>query len=421
MTHKKDVIVIGAGPAGLSAAYELAKSGLRVAVLETSRFVGGMARSFDLWGHRVDLGPHRFLSEERRVNELWIELLGSNFSLVPRHTRILFEGKCFSYPLEALDLLRQLGIGRGYRSFLSFARQKLSGTSDVGDLEQWLIGHFGEYLYNIFFRPYSEKLWGVPCREIDPDFAGQRIRKLDLFEVVRSMMPLAAVRHRTLATVFGYPHGGAGALYERMADRIRMWHGEVLFEKQVKALEVSDGRVQRIVLENGETYRSEYVVSSMPLTHLLRGISTTPDVLLAPLNRLRFRTTHLVYLRVAGKDLFPDQWIYVQSPEMRIGRITNYDNWGGENRAVPDTVLSAELWSSPGEILHGATDARLIEQTSQELESSGLLGGAPILERKVIRVPKCYPILYRGYKNDLAPIRTFLNRIPNLLVIGRYG
>lgn len=416
-------LVIGAGPAGLTAAAQLVKAGAGVTVFEAGPAVGGMARSMDLWGQRVDLGPHRFFSSDTRVNEIWLEHAGRDYAMVDRLTRIYYRGRFFQYPIKAFDALSRLGVLEAAACTLSYAGERLRPTAPDGSFESWVVGRFGRRLYEIFFRTYSEKLWGIPCSELDADFAAQRIKKLSLFEAIRSaFFGGGGGRHKTLVEQFAYPLRGAGVVYERMADFIRARGGQVALQAPVKAVLVEGGAARGVELEDGRRVEADHVISTMPITLLVERLAGVPGPVLEAARALTFRNTLLVYLNVGATDLFPDQWLYIHAPELKTGRITNFRNWvpslhGGQ----PTSILAMEYWCTEADPIWRATEAELVALAGEELRRTGLLGGAKVLDGKVVRLPRCYPVYRRGYREPLKVVEAHLRSIPHLQVIGRYG
>jgi protoporphyrinogen oxidase len=417
------IAVIGAGPAGITVAYELAKaSKVTVVVYEASQHLGGMARSFDLWGQRVDLGPHRFFSSDARVNRLWLEVIGSDYHIVDRMTRIFYQGKFFFYPLRPFDAFWTLGPIEAARCLLSYAREKVHPTIQDGTFEAWVVSRFGRRLFEIFFKTYSEKLWGIPVAELDADFASQRIRKLSLVEAVINAFAPGSRKHKTLLDQFAFPLQGSGVLYERMTDSVMALGYQVRLETPVKKVAMEDGKVVGLELMDGTRVHYDQVVSSMPLTQLVERMDEAPEEVRKSASQLRFRSTLLVYLRVEAQGLFPDNWIYIHAPELKVGRITNFRNWVPEIcQGQPETILALEYWSYPNEGLSLATDAELIALATDELAQTGLAQGAKVSAGFVVRIPKCYPVYDRGYRNHLQPIEDYLKTVEGLTVIGRPG
>jgi protoporphyrinogen oxidase len=418
-----EVAVIGAGPAGMTAAYALARKGVRVDLFEASDQVGGMARSIDLWGQRVDIGPHRFFSNDRRVNELWLEVVGSDYRMVNRLTRIYYGGKFYYYPLKPFNALRNLGPGQAALCSVSFLKEQVVPTGDNGSFESWVTRRFGRRLFEIFFKTYSEKLWGISCEELDSDFAAQRIKKLSLFEAVRAaVLPSKEQKHKTLVDQFAYPLDGTGMVYERMADSVRAWGSEVRLRSPVRRVIVEEGRAVGLELASGEAAHYGHVVSTMPLTHMVRGLTDVPEEIRGLANSLRFRNTIVVYLRVESSALFPDQWLYVHSSELTTGRITNFRNWIPDIcKDQDDSIIAMEFWCYDQDAIWSDSDEDLVSRARSELRQTGLVGDVPIPEGSVYRVPRCYPVYDRGYRDRLRPVEAYLDGIENLHVIGRYG
>jgi len=418
------VVVIGAGPAGLTAALELVRGGAEVSVFEAGDVTGGMARSFELWGRRVDLGPHRFFSNHPRVNRLWFDVVGDRFETVTRLTRIYYGGHFYAYPLKPWDVALQAGPLRTLGYLSSYLRERLRG-SDEGDdsFESWVVRRFGRRLFEAFFRPYSEKLWGIPCNQLSGDFAAQRIRTFSLGAALSAAVsPRRAREHRTLVDRFAYPHGGTGAVYEKMTELIHQLGGTVRLRAPVKRVLQSGADVCGIELADGTQRQADHVVSTMPLPLLVRGLSDVPPEVCDAADSLRFRSTLLVYLHVNRSDLFGDQWLYIHAPELATGRVTNFNNWCAlPGQASPTTILAAEFWSNEGDSRWRQSDAELIALAEVELRKIGLLGDAKVLAGHVERVARCYPVYRLGYHQHVVALATYLRRIRGLSVIGRYG
>ncbi|MEX2114502.1 MAG: FAD-dependent oxidoreductase [Pirellulales bacterium] len=420
------VAVIGAGPAGMTAAYELSRRGAQVQVFEASDRMGGLARSLDLWGQRVDLGPHRFFSSDARVNRLWLEVVGREYKMVERMTRIYYQGRLFRYPLMPLDALAKMGPVNAARCLLSYAKQKLTRQHAANrdeSFETWVVSRFGRRLFEMFFKSYSEKLWGIPCDELDADFAAQRINKFSLGEAVRSALsPRRRARHRTLVDRFAYPLGGTGSVYEKMALGVERFGGQVHLQCPVTRVVQEDGHVRGVELHDGRFEPADRVISTMPLTLLIQGLSGVPQEVRQAAAALTFRNTVLVYLHVDGRELFPDQWIYLHAPELQMGRVTNYRNWVSELYGqASTTILAAEYWCNSSDAMWTDSDERLIELATRELRSTGLLGSAAVLAGHVVRVPRCYPVYARGYRLHLRQVMDYVHTVRGLSPIGRYG
>jgi len=416
------IAVIGAGPAGLAAAWCLARDGVPVDVFEAGPTVGGMSRSLSLWGQTVDVGPHRFFSADARVNRLWLEVVGTGYRMVERLTRIHYNGTLFRYPLRFGDSLPKLGAREAALCVLSYLGRQRSDRDSAANFEQWVCQSFGRRLYEIFFKSYSEKVWGVPCTRLDADFARQRIRKLSMAGAIADMLKSGrGNRHATLVDRFAYPVGGTGSVYRKMAALVADNGGTVRLNCAVRHIHgTGDGRFT--VDAGGGSVTCRRVISSMPLTHLVRALSDVPGHIHVAAQGLRFRNTVVVYLRVANPSLFPDQWIYVHSPDLQTGRITNFRNWVPELYGdSPDSIVALEFWCHGGDETWARPDTQFAQMAVDDLRRSGLAGDAPVTGWHVVRVPNCYPVYEIGYRDRISVIREFLDQVPGLDAIGRYG
>ena len=425
-SQPKKVAIIGAGPAGLAAAKVLSRHGVACEIFEASSRVGGMAGSFELWGQRVDVGPHRFFSADPRVNGLWLEATGDRYTMVSRKTRILYGRTFFAYPLEIGDAFSGLGIRESLLCGLSLLRALFFPTAPEASFEDWVSNRFGKRLYTIFFEAYTQKLWGINPAKLDADFARQRIKKFSFVEaLLSSLFRSRRKKHRTLVDEFAYPDLGAGQPYENLAAALIEQDVPLRLQAAITKLDFSANAISvETSSEKFEGYSN--VISTMPLTQLVatlwdQQMGEFPQNLRLACESLRFRNTILVYLEVREEELFEDQWVYVNSSDVQTGRITNFNNWGDGVPVSGSSILAMEFWCQDEDDIWTSPDAAIIEQASNELRTTGLIGGAAIGRGKVIRVPKCYPIYDSGYENHLETIKTFLEGFPSVTPIGRYG
>src|ERR687893_1702432 len=384
----KPYVVIGGGPAGLTAGYLLAKAGRRVIVFEADEQVGGLAKTVvDEDGYRFDLGGHRFFTKSKEVNDLWLEIMGDEFLLRPRMSRIFWNGKYLDYPLKGTDVIKKLGPLELTLSGCSYlvAQVKPKGRED--NFEQWVSNRFGKRLYNHFFKSYTEKVWGVPTTEIRAEWAAQRIKGLSFFSAAKAaFFGNKGNKVKSLITQFHYPRFGPGQMWETMADEIIASGGEVRLNAPVQELEIRDGRVAAVVA-GGERIEPAHVISSLPLraTVGLAGAAATGDVQAAA-QGLRYRDFLTVALVIDGEDLFPDNWIYIHDPSVNVGRIQNFRSWSPW--MVPDeskASVGLEFFCFRGDDLWEMDDDALVELAKQELATLALANPSKLEKGYVTR------------------------------------
>ncbi len=419
----KKVAVIGAGPAGITAAYELAKLGVEVDLYEASDSVGGLSKSIKLWNQTVDIGPHRFFSNDTRVNKIWLEVVGRDYKMVNRLTRVYYKRKFFFYPVKLFNALKNLGLIEATQSAFSFFKEKIIPTKDKGTFETWVTQRFGKRLYEIFFKAYTEKLWGIKCTDLDSDFAAQRIKKLSLWEAFKSaILKGSSKKHKTLVDVFAYPIHGTGMIYIRMAEYIKSKGGNVFLKTPIEKIITENKTAKAIQLADGTVKDYDVVVSSMPLTLMVSRLPDVPQNIIDNCKQLKFRNTILVYLNVNGTDLFPDNWLYINSDDVKTGRITNFRNWVPQLYGNEKTsILVMEYWCYDEDEIWKEDNGKLIELAKQEIKITGLTKDAEILDGHVYRIPRCYPVYSTGYKEQLKPVEDYLKTLINVIPIGRYG
>lgn len=435
MSSDLSVICIGAGPAGLTAGYLLGKEGVKVTVLEQDPvYVGGISRTATYKGFAFDIGGHRFFSKSQEVENLWDEILGDDFLNRPRKSRIYYRNKLFDYPLRAFDALSKLGIIEATRCVLSYAKVRLHPNKSPRNFQEWVTEKFGKRLFEIFFRTYTEKVWGMPCTEISADWAAQRIKGLSLSKAIwHSLMPQKSGKPRekiikTLVDSFRYPRRGPGMLWEAAAAKIQNQGGRVLLGQSVVALARNAGGGWRITArgQEGETqvFDCDHVISTMPMRDLASALSPAlaPAVCEAAAG-LRYRDFLVVALILKERDTFDDNWIYIHDPEVKVGRIQNFKSWSPE--LVPEPALNCyglEYFCFEGDGLWTSQDADLVALASAELVKLGLAEAADIVEGTVVRQPKAYPVYDGDYQARVDTIRAALEtQYPNLHLVGRNG
>ncbi|MDB5180908.1 MAG: hypothetical protein JWO54_671 [Candidatus Saccharibacteria bacterium] len=425
MGKVKNVAIIGAGPAGMTAAYMLAKRGVAVDLYESSPYVGGMSRSIELWGQIVDIGAHRFFSSDPRVNKLWLEVVGNDYEMVNRLSRIMYDNKFYDYPIKAGNALKNLGFFESVLCVLSYGWQQVKpGGRELGTtFESWVESRFGKRLAHHFFKSYAEKLWGIPTSELDAEFAAQRIKKLSLWEAMKgAVFGNGGDKHKTLVDQFAYPTTGTGMVYERMKTSVEKNGGRVLLSTPVHSIVTRNKTVTGVRLESGEVKNYDEVISSMPITQLVSRLDDLPANVEKASKNLRFRNTLIVYLQLKGGEVFPDNWIYLHSSNLKMGRITNFRNWvPGILNGKKETILALEFWCFDEDDFWHWNDKQYIELAKKELVSTGLVKQSQILDGKVVKVPKCYPVYAHGYRKPLKVVEKHLRQYKHLQFIGRYG
>jgi protoporphyrinogen oxidase len=423
--HDTPALIVGAGPAGLTAAYELAKNGVRPLVVEKASQVGGISRTETYKGYRFDIGGHRFFTKVGEVEALWHEILGDSFIQTPRLSRIFYEGKFYPYPLKIWTTLQNLGPVESARILASYVRAHLAPHPDPQNLEEWVTNRFGDRLYRTFFKTYTEKVWGLPCTETRADWAAQRIKGLSLVEAVRQAV-FGSSDETSLIDTFQYPIFGPGMMWERAAEHVEAMGGEVRLETEAVRIAHDGRRVHTVTIRDASGERDvhpEHVVNSMPVTHLIRRMDPAPpEAVRAAAEGLAYRDFLIVAIVLDREQVFPDNWIYVHSPEVRVGRIQNFKSWSPA--MVPDptkTCLGLEYFCNRGDETWEMDDDALIRLAAEELERIGLGKASEVEDGTVIRQPMAYPVYDGTYKANLATIQAYLEGFENLQTTGRAG
>jgi protoporphyrinogen oxidase len=423
---ENQVVIIGAGPAGLTAAYELAKLNRRPVLLEKDNQVGGLARTESYRGFYFDMGGHRFFTKVEEVKRMWHEILGQDFVRRPRLSRIYYNGKFFDYPLKPINALFGLGFWESIRIALSYLRWQIAPYRYEESFEQWVTNRFGKRLFEIFFKSYTEKVWGISCAELKAEWAAQRIKDLSLKTVLLSMFLKPKNTIRTLIDQFDYPRRGPGMMWNGVKDTIEKRGGEVRVNTGVIGIHRNGKGIESVVVgSNGhrETIHGTHFISSMPVTEFINKLDPpAPPAVLKAAEKLKYRDFLTVCLIVNKPDLFPDNWIYIHDPEVKVGRIQNFKNWSLD--MVPDpmkTSLGLEYFCTEGDELRNMPDADLVELGRRELDCIGLASPADIEDGCVFRVPKAYPIYDSDYRDYLAIVRDFVGSLENYQTIGRNG
>ena len=423
------VVIVGAGPAGLTAAYELSKSGVASVILEADRVVGGISRTAEYKGYLFDIGGHRFFTKVSRVEQMWREVLAADFITRPRLSRIYYNSKFFHYPLEPMNALFGLGLVETFRCISSYIFARLLPQKPETNFETWVSNRFGRRLFQIFFKSYTEKVWGIPCREIGADWAAQRIKGLSLTSVILNALKPAKKTPqnkdkviKTLIHSFEYPRRGPGMMWTKTQELVEKQGSKVVFDAKVSRIRWEPGRVVSIEA-GGKTWTGTHFISSMPIRNLIECLDPAPpENIRQAAEDFHYRDFLTVALMCRGSNLFPDNWIYIHDPNVKVGRIQNYNNWSPE--MVPDpksTCLGLEYFCFEGDTLWTTPDADLIALAKKELVHLGLASEDTIFDGTVVRMPKAYPVYDSTYQRGLTAIREFLALVPNLQLVGRNG
>ncbi len=430
----KKVIIIGAGPAGLTAGYLLSKQGIAVEILEADEeYLGGISKTFKYKGFLFDIGGHRFFSKSQEINDLWDELLPDDIIECPRFTRIYYKNKFYAYPIKPLDAFFKLGPIESFLCVLSYFKAKLFPTKNPKTFEDWITNNFGHRLFSIFFKTYTEKVWGMSCQEISADWAAQRIKGLSLgTTILNAIFPKKKPKNsqdiiKTLIDRYKYPRKGPGMMWDAAGKKIQDMGGKIHMGCLASQLDYdSEKNIWTVTYKNkngGEhSLKGSHVISSAPLREMIHSIRPPLESVSAA-DQLKYRDFLIVSLIIKEKETLPDNWIYIHDPSVKVGRIQNFKAWSPE--LVPDPSFSCygmEYFCFEGDELWASKDSDLLELAKQEIEKLGIAKKSDVLDGCVVRQPKAYPVYDDVYQNHVRVIRKDLEKnCPNFYVVGRNG
>ena len=423
MNHK--ILIIGAGPAGLTAAWEAEKLGIKTLVLEGDKEVGGISRTVERNGWRFDIGGHRFFTKVDEVYKIWDEILGSDdFLLRPRMSRIYYKQKFYDYPLKASNALFNLGIFEAIRCVLSYFYVRIRPPKNQDNFENWVAARFGWRLYNIFFKTYTEKVWGVDATKIGSDWASQRIKNLSLMKAILNAFQINKSGEiiTTLIDKFKYPKYGPGMMWETAYKKLLDKGHEIKLNKRIVEISKEDDHYL-VTTKDGEQFKADNILSSMPLAHLPKTIKPSPSKeVLDSGENLKFRDFLSVALVINEEDAFPDNWIYIHEPGVKVGRVQNYGSWSPFMVKEGKTCLGLEYFVNIGDELWNMEDEKLIALATDELEKLSLIKKESSLEGYVVRMPKAYPVYDLNYSKNIENIADWLSKEhKGIHPIGRNG
>ncbi len=423
----RSLLVLGGGPAGLTAAYQVQKltDDVTPHVVEAGSIMGGIARTESYKGYRFDIGGHRFFTKVPEVEALWHEIMGDDFITVPRKSRIFYKKKFFDYPLKLGNALGNMGTREALHIMASYLKWKIRPHKQEDNLKEWVMNRFGGRLYMHFFRSYTEKVWGIPCTEINADWAEQRIKNLSLYAAVKNAIS-GANDTASLIEEFQYPRLGPGMMWEKCADVIEEKGGTVSRDTRVTAIHREGLRITGVETTRPggvESHAPDEVISTLALTDLIGMIHPPPpEAVLEAAGRLKYRDFLIVTLILDDADPFPDNWIYIHEPEVEVGRIQNFRAWSKEMVPNADTSsIGMEYFSNVGSELWEMSDAALIEKASVELETLGLSTKARVIDGAIIRQPKAYPVYDENYREAVKVVSDWLSTLENFQTVGRNG
>jgi protoporphyrinogen oxidase len=424
----KKVIIMGAGPAGLSAGYHLKKNKIDVVLLESDNQVGGISKTIQYNGNYFDLGGHRFFTKLNEVSDLWNEVLGKDFRKTPRLSRIYYNNKYFNYPLTAMNALLGVGILDTFVILFSYFKSKIAPYKKEETFEQWVSNRFGKKLYSIFFKTYTEKVWGIPCSTLQAEWSAQRIKGLSLTTaIINAIFKPKKSNIKTLIDEFDYPIYGPGMMYTEMKNKIEGMGGQAHLNSKVTKVNHDNYVVKSIeyIDETGAVKQQEGTdfLSSIPITELVQIMNPTADKeVIAAARSLSYRSIITIDIVINKKEVFPDNWIYIHSPEVKLGRIQNFKNWSrdmisNENK----TTLGLEYFCNEGDGFWNMPDEELFKLAAFEIEKIKICKASDIEDHIIVRVPKAYPVYDMEYNGHLSIIENYVKKFGNLQLAGRYG
>ena len=429
--NNKKVVVIGGGPAGLTAAFELLKkNNCDVTILERDSQIGGLAKTVDFKGYRFDIGPHHYITDSPKIEQWWKDLMEDDFIPLKRFTRIYYKNRFFNYPLEALNVLKNLSLFECFHCVFSYLYIRILPKKEIKSFQDWVTNRFGSRLFQIFFKTYTEKVWGIKCTELSADWAAERIKGFSMSKAIfyaffgklfKKNVP------RTLSAKFYYPSKGSGTLWQKVADNVlQNSSGKILCNENVVLIEHENGFIKKIGTTSGSKlnyHDADCFLSSMPLQELILSLRPyAPQEIIVAANFLRYRALITVKLVVDKKNIFPDHWMYIHDPNVVMGRIGNMNNFSLKMVANENhTAIDLEYFTYVEDSFWLKSDEDLLELGKQELNKLGIVKYEDIIDGMVLRSTQAYPVYDEYYKDNLKMVLYYLSQFSNLKLMGRNG
>jgi len=419
-----ETLILGGGLTGLSSAHVLSRHGAPVRVFEGAPHLGGASRTVEWEGFRFDLGGHRFYTRNEEVLGLVRDLLGDELLTVPRLSRIYLRGHLVDYPLSFFNALRALGPATSAAVAASYVKEKLRNLvrrPPDETFEDWVVSRFGRRLYEIYFKTYSEKVWGVPCSRLEADFAAQRIRGLSFRKAVRNMLTRRSGEADSLVSQFYYPRRGFGQIPQKMAESLP--EGSVHLSSPVVGVRHDGSRVLEVATrESGEVrwWGAAEVISTIPIDELVRMLEPAPPAeVLGAAKELKYRDLIVLFLVLDREQVSPDQWMYFPDPDVFFGRMHEPKNWSPQMAPADRTGLAIEVFCFQDQPVWEEPVEQLLRRAAQELEDLGLIRASEAAGGTAVRYPNAYPLYEAGYRENMALITSYLRRLENLQLAGR--
>jgi protoporphyrinogen oxidase len=414
----KTALIIGAGPAGLTAALEFLKIGdVHPIVVEQESFVGGISRTAEHNGNRMDIGGHRFFSKNDWVMDWWKSIDG-DMMLRPRLSRILYLRKFFDYPVSLnANTIKGLGLWRMAKIGLSYLKSCLFQIKPEKTLQDFMLNRFGKELYLTFFKDYTEKVWGIPCEQISAEWGAQRIKGLSIAKTIKHAL-FKNTKETSLIDEFLYPKLGPGALWQKAANKILEMGGEIVFNSKIVKAENGEWKT-----DSGKSFKPDYILSSMPVRDLVNAMEGVPQNIKEIASGLVYRDFITVGVLLDKLEIgnIKDNWIYVQESDVKVGRLQIFNNWSEHLVKDQSKVwLGMEYFANEGDDLWNMSESVFTKLAISELEKIGIVKKESVLDSVVLKVPKAYPA-YFGTYGRFSELKAWLDGIDNLFLIGRNG